>query len=65
MIVHILQDAFSAQRVKDHLTNPTHDLILLRHLIPWQFIIDRLNLSTIPAKVEKATPCAPSSPFPS
>ena len=43
MIAHTFQDAFSAQWVKDNLTNPTHDLILLRRLIPWQAIIDRLT----------------------
>jgi len=37
-----LQDAFSPQWIKTHLTNPTHDLILLRHIIPWHPIIDRL-----------------------
>ena len=42
MIAHTFQDAFSAQWVKDHLPNPTHDLILLRRLIPWQSITDRL-----------------------
>jgi transposase, IS5 family len=37
-----LQDAFSPQGIKPHLTHPTHDLILLRHLIPWHPILDRL-----------------------
>jgi len=43
MIAQTFQDAFSAQWVKDNLSNPTHDLILLRRLIPWQSIIDRLT----------------------
>jgi IS5 family transposase len=42
MIAQTFQDAFSPQWIKTHLTNPSHDLILLRHLIPWQPIIDRL-----------------------
>jgi transposase, IS5 family len=43
MIAHTFQDAFSAQWIKTNLTNPTHDLILLRRLIPWQAIIHRLT----------------------
>ena len=43
MIAHTFQDAFSAQWVKTNLPNPTHDLILLRRLIPWQAIMDRLT----------------------
>jgi IS5 family transposase len=42
MIAQTFQDAFSPQWIKTHLTNPTHDLILLRHIIPWHPIIDRL-----------------------
>ncbi len=42
MIAQTFQDAFSPQWIKTYLTNPTHDLILLRHIIPWQPIIDRL-----------------------
>lgn len=43
MIAHTFEEAFSAQWVKDNLPNPTHDLILLRRLIPWQAIIERLT----------------------
>lgn len=43
MIAPTFQDAFSAQWIKANLSNPTHDLILLRRLIPWQPIIDRLT----------------------
>ena len=43
MIAHTFEDAFSAEWIKTHLKNPTHDLILLRRLIPWQSIIDRLT----------------------
>ena len=42
MIAHTFQDAFSAQWIKTHLPNRTHDLIILRQIIPWQTIIDSL-----------------------
>jgi IS5 family transposase len=42
MIAHTFQDAFSDQWVKIYLPNRTHDLVLLRQLIPWQSIIDGL-----------------------
>ena len=42
MRAQTFQDAFSPQWIKTHLTNPTHDLILLRHIIPWQPIMERL-----------------------
>lgn len=42
MIAHTFQDAFGAQWVKTHLSDSTHDLIILRHLIPWQSIVDCL-----------------------
>ena len=42
MIAQTFQDAFSPQGIKTHLTNPTHELILLRHMIPWQPIMERL-----------------------
>ena len=42
MRAQTFQDAFSPQWIKTHLTNPTHDLILLRPIIPWHPIIDRL-----------------------
>lgn len=42
MIPHTFQDAFSSEWVKTHLPNPTHDLIILRPLIPWQPIMDGL-----------------------
>ena len=42
MIAQTFQDAFSPQWIKTHLTNPTHDLIILRHMIPWQPIMERL-----------------------
>lgn len=43
MIAQTFQDAFSAQWVKANLPKPTHELILLRRLIPWQAIMDRLT----------------------
>ena len=42
MIAQTFQEVFSPQWVNTHLTNPTHDLIILRRLIPWQPIIDGL-----------------------
>src|SRR6266705_1446663 len=42
MIAQTFQDAFSPQWIKTHLPNPTHDLIILHHIIPWQPIIERL-----------------------
>jgi IS5 family transposase len=42
MISQTFQEVFSPEWVNTHLTHPTHDLILLRRLIPWQPIIDRL-----------------------
>lgn len=50
MIAQTFQDAFSPQWIKTHLTNPTHDLILLRHIIPWQSIIDQLVSCYAPQK---------------
>jgi transposase, IS5 family len=43
MIAHTFQDAFSAEWIKANLNNPTNELVLLRRLIPWQPIIDRLT----------------------
>ncbi|ETW92300.1 MAG: hypothetical protein ETSY1_44255 [Candidatus Entotheonella factor] len=42
MIAQTFQDAFSPQWLKTHLPDPTNELITLRHIIPWQAIIDRL-----------------------
>ena len=42
MIAQTFQDTFSPEWIKTHLSNPTHDLVILRHIIPWQPIIDRL-----------------------
>lgn len=42
MIAHTFQEAFDPQWIKTHLPNPTHDLLILRRLLPWQSIIDRL-----------------------
>jgi hypothetical protein len=42
MIAQTFQDAFSPQWIKTHLANPTHDLIILHYIIPWQPIIERL-----------------------
>ena len=42
MIVQPFEDAFCPEWIQTHLANPTHDLIILRHMIPWQPIIERL-----------------------
>jgi transposase, IS5 family len=42
MIAQTFEDVFSPQWVNTHLSHPTHDLIILRQLIPWQSIIDGL-----------------------
>ncbi len=42
MIAQTFEEVFSPQWVQTHLSNPTHDLIILRHIIPWQSIIDGL-----------------------
>jgi hypothetical protein len=50
MIAQTFDEVFSPQWVNTHLSHPTHDLIILRQLIPWQPIIDGLvpfyNLKT-------------------
>ena len=42
MIAHTFQDAFCPEWIKTHLPNRTHDLVILRQLIPWQTMIDGL-----------------------
>ena len=42
MIAQTFQDAFTPAWVQTHLTNPTHELLILRDLIPWQSILARL-----------------------
>jgi IS5 family transposase len=42
MIAQTFDEVFSPQWVNTHLSHPTHDLIILRQLIPWQPIIDGL-----------------------
>lgn len=42
MISQTFEDVFSPQWVKTHIVNPTHDLVILRHIVPWQPIIDQL-----------------------
>jgi IS5 family transposase len=42
MITQTFQETFSPEWIKTHLSNPTHDLVILRHIMPWQSIIDRL-----------------------
>jgi len=42
MIAQTFDEVFSPQWINTHLSHPTHDLIILRQLIPWQPIIDGL-----------------------
>jgi hypothetical protein len=42
MIAHSFQDALGPEWIKTHLSDPTNELITLRHIIPWQALIDRL-----------------------
>lgn len=42
MIAQTFEDVFSPQWINTHLSHPTHDLIILRQLIPWQAIMDGL-----------------------
>ena len=42
MIAQTFDEVVSPQGVNTHLSHPTHDLIILRQLIPWQPIIDGL-----------------------
>jgi transposase, IS5 family len=42
MIAQTFDEVFSPQWINTHLSHSTHDLIILRQLIPWQSIIDGL-----------------------
>jgi IS5 family transposase len=42
MIAQTFEEVFSPQWVNTHLSHPTHDLIILRQIIPWQSIIEGL-----------------------
>ncbi len=42
MIAPTFQEAFSPEWLKTFVTNPTHELVILRHIIPWQSILARL-----------------------
>jgi IS5 family transposase len=53
MIAQTFEDAFSPHWVKTHIVNPTHDLVILRDIIPWQSIIDQLVSSYNPTKGRK------------
>ncbi len=50
MISQTFEDVFSPQWVETHIIDPTHDLVILRHIIPWQSIIDPLASSYDPRK---------------
>ena len=53
MIAQTFEDVFSPQWVETHIIDPTHDLVILRHIIPWQSIIDQLVPSYNPKKGRK------------
>ena len=36
MIAQTFEDVFSPQWVETHLIDPTHDLVILCHIIPWR-----------------------------
>ena len=42
MIAQTFDEVFSPPWINTHLSHPTHDLIILRQIIPWQSIIDGL-----------------------
>lgn len=42
MRVQTFEDAFCPAWIQTHLANPTHDLIILRPILPWQPIMERL-----------------------
>ena len=42
MIAQTFEDVFSPQWVETHIIDPAHGLVILRHIIPWQPIIDHL-----------------------
>jgi hypothetical protein len=42
MIAQTFDEVFSPQWINTHLSHSTHDLIILRQLIPWQSIMDGL-----------------------
>ncbi len=44
MITQTFEDVFSPAWVSTHIIDPTHDLVILRKIIPWQPIIDQLVL---------------------
>jgi IS5 family transposase len=50
MISRTFEDVFSPQWVETHIIDPTHDLVILRHIMPWQSIIDQLVSSYNPNK---------------
>ena len=42
MIQATFDEAHSSEWIKTHILDPTHELVILRQVIPWQGIIDRL-----------------------
>jgi hypothetical protein len=65
MIAQTFDEVFSPQWINTHLSHPTHDLIILRQLIPWQSIMDGLVPFYASNRVVPAVPYAPWSPSPS
>jgi len=56
MISTEFQDAFSAQWLKVHLPNGHHELVILRKIIPWQWLIQQLSSFYSPDKGKFGTP---------
>ncbi len=50
MIAQTCEDVFSPQWVETHIIDPTHDLVILRRIIPWQSLIDQLVPFSHPKK---------------
>ena len=42
MIQSTFEEAHKQEWIKQNITNPTHDLVILRRVIPWERIIARL-----------------------
>ena len=42
MVKSTFEEAHTQQWIQQNITNPTHDLVILRQVIPWARIIKRL-----------------------
>ncbi|MFQ5799609.1 MAG: hypothetical protein ACE5H0_13080, partial [Bacteroidota bacterium] len=50
MIAQTFEEVFSPQWVETHIIDSTHDLVILRDIIPWQSMIERLAPFYAPQK---------------